>query len=282
MCLAIFRPKGAQGRITADALNNSRESGNDDAFGVMWVAGGKVHMHKAVDKQDWPAFLTLVTSLQERDVALAVHLRWTTHGDNDTRNAHPFTVVPSKLALIHNGIIQSCLPDQHSPHSDTAILAKRLKQLPLGWWRNALICTALETYIGTTNKVVVLADTGEWHILNERQGHWLNDIWYSNDSYCESDRWWNDKTPDARWLREVFDRDCPPDSESESGHTHSTALSTYDRIPIAAAYHDGTLLCRGCADWDLGAPDAWIFDDEDCQDECDDCGSVLVSRAISF
>ena len=46
----------------------------------------------------------------------------------------------------------------------------------------------LETLIGSNNKFCILNTNGESTIVNEGAGHWLNNVWYSNNSYqyCNS------------------------------------------------------------------------------------------------
>ena len=68
--------------------------------------------------------------------------------------------------------------------SDTHIFNTTiLQQLPKKWEQNDAIVAILEDYIGSTGKVVVLNANKTHLILHESKGHWLDDMWFSNDDY---------------------------------------------------------------------------------------------------
>lgn len=183
MCLAIYRGPTASGRITADDLLRSWESGNNDGYGAMFAERGKVYTWKSTDKNGFPMFCKWVEELQDAQVPLGVHLRLATHGKKDEKNAHPFEVIPGKLALIHNGILRGY--DRNGNDSDTAIFSAQVATLgdPAWWWDNDFIWALLAEYAGWSNKLVFLRDTGEAKIIGAKQGVSENGIWYSNDSF---------------------------------------------------------------------------------------------------
>ena len=41
----------------------------------------------------------------------------------------------------------------------------------------------LDEALGAGNKIALLYDDGNYHILNEQQGKWDEGVWYSNHSY---------------------------------------------------------------------------------------------------
>jgi predicted glutamine amidotransferase len=267
MCLAIFRPAGARGRIAADDLENSRLSGNDDAYGLMWSDGKAVHTWKTTDKDQWTTFVGLIDTVQRADYPLAAHLRWATHGALNVHNAHPVNVHAGRLALIHNGIIWPLARDR-SPHSDTVYLAKYLRQYRLGWHRDRKCVKRIEKFIGQGNKVVVLAANGEHAILNASAGHWENGIWYSNHSYCD---WpgtytaYNSDTPD--WEVDTSGKVTP----RSSWHYVGAGEIVLDPSVVAFIQPDGTTLCRSCAEWNgkgpgyrVQAEDAACLDGDTC------------------
>ena len=69
--------------------------------------------------------------------------------------------------------------------SDTNMFnEKLLKQLPSNFIRNSAIMNLIEESIGQS-KLVFLDNEGRYVIANESLGHWVDNVWYSNDSYIK-------------------------------------------------------------------------------------------------
>ena len=102
----------------------------------------------------------------------------------DVNNAHPHKV-NEDLVLIHNGILDIDVP-KDSKKSDTVLfIEKHLKELPSGFEYNKSIMRLIEDRIGKSNKFCFLNSKGDYFILNESSGEWINGVWYSNQSYID-------------------------------------------------------------------------------------------------
>lgn len=182
MCLAVFRPPNAVKRVLASELEISLADGNGrDGFGLMWAQNDELKIWKSAKARHWPTFLSIVESVQDANLPMAVHLRLATHGKVEWNNAHPIEVVPDQMALIHNGVFSEFAKDRDK--LDSRQFADMLRDLPDGWSDSETIWKLLRGFVGYSNKVVLLDRHGGWTILGESNGHWTDGTWYSNSSY---------------------------------------------------------------------------------------------------
>ena len=181
MCIAIYKP--AEKSITKDTLktcfvNNPDGAGfsyvNTDYMGI-----SRMKIKKYMKFDDfWRAYSKAI------DIApnspFLIHFRIGTHGEKTTYNCHPF-FVNKKLTFIHNGIISGVGTDKRK--SDTQLFNdKILKKLPKGWQHNDAILSLIESFIGYS-KLIILDISGEVLIANEEKGVWVDDCWYSNETF---------------------------------------------------------------------------------------------------
>lgn len=118
------------------------------------------------------------------------HLRITTHGETKRQNCHPFVVGRDKrTVLAHNGMLPVLLP-KGDTRSDSRYFAE--VQLPsLGGVTsldNKTFYNQLEDWSWGSKLVVLTADPAaklDSYIINEQDGHWDEECWWSNKSYIK-------------------------------------------------------------------------------------------------
>lgn len=178
MCLAIAKLAGAE--IPVEHLKTGFKN-NDDGAGFSVVNKGRLITKKGFWNfyDFWQAF-----EPYQLDPAI-IHFRLATAGKINKKNCHPFEMCHGLYSVIHNGI----LPHPSTEfRSDTHCFVYDVLE-PLA--RKGELFTQemfemLEEHIGPYNKLCFLDRAGEIFIINEKQGDWEGDIWYSNWSYCSN------------------------------------------------------------------------------------------------
>jgi glucosamine--fructose-6-phosphate aminotransferase (isomerizing) len=152
--------------ILMEGLKRLEYRGYDSA-GVCIVHDGRIHVKKAAGKIS--ALEKLIASNGQLDVRGGVgiaHTRWATHGAPNTSNAHPHIDARSKIALVHNGIIENyrVLRRQleeagilFDTETDTEVLAKLVGHYYAGDLGDA-VRRALKRVEGTYGVAVVSVD----------------------------------------------------------------------------------------------------------------------------
>lgn len=119
------------------------------------------------------------------------HFRWATHGSETVSNCHPFFLgKDSQTVVAHNGILPVAIPKGDN-RSDTKVFAEDIMPSVGG-------ITSLDDddyYIKLSNwakgsKLVFLTTNEDakhdFYIMNEQDGHWSDDMWWSNSSYKQA------------------------------------------------------------------------------------------------
>ncbi len=152
--------------ILLEGLKRLEYRGYDSA-GVCLVHGGRIHVKKAAGKIS--ALERLIASNGKLDVRGGVgiaHTRWATHGAPNTTNAHPHVDSASRIALVHNGIIENYRILQRQlveggvqfrTETDTEVLAQLVAHYYSGNLEEA-VRAALKRVEGTYGIAVVSAD----------------------------------------------------------------------------------------------------------------------------
>lgn len=178
MCIAILKPKG-QTLVRADL--KEAWVNNDDGGGFMYSDGSKLIIRKGYMKfaNFWKAY----KKLDLEDCNVVVHFRIKTHGPINQANCHPH-LVHSDLAVAHNGIFSANLiPIKEQAYSDTVHFCRMLKERLSASTLQDKETTDWIRKVSVGSKLVFMDALGEYQIINEASGTWVQGVWYSNQSF---------------------------------------------------------------------------------------------------
>jgi len=183
MCLLTFIPAGIE--VNTVDLRNGADY-NPDGFGFAIHCGDHIITGKGMD---FETVLEQFVDARSRNKGCALfHSRITTHGNTNVENCHPFRVGGDTLTVLgHNGVLPIKV-EKSDPRSDTNIFAS--EYLPNIGGVYALddpkVFADLEKWSKGSKMVVLTADrhaNKDYYILNEKDGHWSEGVWWSNASY---------------------------------------------------------------------------------------------------
>lgn len=175
MCIIIFSSKGKQ--IPSKYLEIAFKN-NPHGFGVMWVKDAQVEIFKGV--VDLETVKNILSTIPP-NTPYAIHMRLKTRGPIDNANAHPIKI-SNDIWMMHNGTFRFIEPDVNQ--SDTVKFAQTLEHIVTELGPTILYDKFYTEYMEDSfnkNKLIFLNSNNEFSIINEKQGFWEDDIWYSND-----------------------------------------------------------------------------------------------------
>lgn len=183
MCLLTFIPDYVSPDLERFAV---AARNNPDGFGFSILEKGKFLTGHGMNFSEVAnKFIDLRTKHQGPAI---FHFRWATHGSETVENCHPFYLGQDPTSMMgHNGILPVKI-EKGDDRSDTRVFAQDIMPAVGG-------ITSLDdddyfkrlSAWATGSKLVFLTnhpDTKfDWYIVNEKDGHWDKDMWWSNHSY---------------------------------------------------------------------------------------------------
>lgn len=180
MCIAIVTTAGTA--CTDDAIKNSFAANSHGAgFAFIDKDSGEVQVRKGYFTVE--SFLNAYKGVLDQGHAdlhaMLLHFRVATMGGRTMDNCHPFRI--KNGALVHNGVLFYGVDPSGKDRSDTRIWAEEL--LPDFTYERVRDNIDVLSQIVSYNKIAMLFNGGNYAILNEDLGHWVDDVWYSNTSF---------------------------------------------------------------------------------------------------
>lgn len=184
MCLLINQPATAPA-LPTHWLNDFFDY-NSDGVGVMYSENDCLVIEKVLPKTS--ADFVVFYNKHIAGKICAFHLRMRTHGDTDLANCHPYIVLNRAehgldLALMHNGILST------GNHADTSksdtwhyikdYLRPMLANNPEFAFSPAFRAI-IGDHIGSSNKFVLMDNTGRTVTINKNAGVYWGGLWLSN------------------------------------------------------------------------------------------------------
>jgi predicted glutamine amidotransferase len=172
MCIAILNTKNT---LKEDYINNSWENNNQGA-GLLYNENGKLVTFKTYKKKEFKKEYYKVRNRISGKIVL--HFRIATSGHTPYVNLHPF-LVNDNLGFVHNGIISNLGDDKFS---DTYYFNEMLKTFQHDFINCKTTIEIISKFIGSS-KLIFLDSNDNHTIVNEKNGHWKEGNWFSNNSY---------------------------------------------------------------------------------------------------
>lgn len=162
---------------------------NPDGFGFAISTGKKLHIVRSMDFEE--VANKFVDARKTMQGPAIFHFRWTTHGTNTVDNCHPFLIGgDNKTVLGHNGILPVKM-EKNELRSDTRVFAEDIMPAIGGITSlddNDYFKQMADWAKGSKVAFLTVNDDAkyDWYILNEKDGHWDSDVWWSNSSYKQA------------------------------------------------------------------------------------------------
>ena len=159
-----------------------------DSSGVAVLNGDGLKIQKAAGKIG--ILEALLAKTPTRGTVGIAHTRWATHGEPNTKNAHPHTDCTKKIAVAHNGIIENYSTlkkalekegHKFTTDTDTEVIAHLIEKFYQGNLEKA-VAQALRLLTGTYGLAVITSDEPT-KIVGARHGSPLVVGICDNDEY---------------------------------------------------------------------------------------------------
>ena len=194
MCLIIASPDGKP--VPSSQLDQIWSS-NSDGFGIMFPASNeRIAIRKTMKQGEVKRLLD-----QAEGKPYVAHWRFGTSGGISRRNCHPFDIVPTRLAMAHNGVFQG-LNEYRPDRSDTWHFVQDYLRPYVASTEDLsqpIIKGTIET-VAKGQRLAFLDGKGQITLFGEQLGYWdtANNLWYSNSywkpyvSRVSRLPWWED------------------------------------------------------------------------------------------
>ncbi len=162
---------------------------NPDGFGFAISTGKKLHVVRSMNFEE--VANKFVDARKTMQGPAIFHFRWTTHGTNTVDNCHPFLLGgDNETVLGHNGILPVKM-EKGEKRSDTRVFAEDIMPAIGGISSlddNEYFEQMANWAKGSKLAFLTVNDDAkfDWYIVNEKDGHWDSDIWWSNSSYKQA------------------------------------------------------------------------------------------------
>jgi hypothetical protein len=201
MCILIHGAAATMRRVLleTEGLLASILHHNPDGLGLMYAAADGAPMHHKTLTADAPDAVVMATAwlcaaLPDDERPVAFHARYTTHGDKDLDNCHPYEVDGGYL--MHNGVLdietRSDARRSDTWHYCRNFLDDGAAHAILGSERGRRL---VGEHIGESNKFAFLSRDGQIVIVNRDSGVECEGLWFSN-TYA-----WDVGLLDSAWGR---------------------------------------------------------------------------------
>ena len=178
MCLIILQTP--QTTISEKRLEIAFK-GNPDGAGYGFSKDGELVIKRFMKYEPFLKQYLEDYSKYGKDKYFLIHFRWTTHGVTNLKNVHPFKV-NSKLIFAHNGVINN-VPDDPKL-SDTVVFNRTvLQQYNHDFLSDEKLLKKWNRKYTSGSKLVFLNNNNVFKIINEKNGIWNKDNWYSNSGF---------------------------------------------------------------------------------------------------
>jgi hypothetical protein len=178
MCLLILSPAGKR-LPTAEEITRAWARNKDGGGFSFRDPDGTLTLCKGIFTLD-----SMLASMAEHltvETEAVIHLRFSTHKGDRTKNCHPHRISDGHLGVCsHNGVINIT---HRKGESDTRSYIRQIIT-PLmkdaGGKLTPAMAAVIGRDIGAGNKLIVTPPIGESVIINEKSGTWWDGLWWSN------------------------------------------------------------------------------------------------------